>query len=40
MRKILVTLVVVAVAVGAAVAWEPWADEAAVVDPGLSLIHI
>ncbi|MED5232704.1 MAG: peptidoglycan-binding domain-containing protein, partial [Actinomycetota bacterium] len=35
MRKILVTLVVVAVAVGAVVAWEPWADEAAVVDPGI-----
>ena len=35
MRKILITLVVVAVAVGAAVAWEPWADEAAVVDPGI-----
>jgi len=34
-RKILITLVVVAVAVGAAVAWEPWADEAAVVDPGI-----
>ena len=35
MRKILITLVVVVVAVGAAVAWEPWADEAAVVDPGI-----
>ena len=35
MRKILVTLVVIAVAVGAVVAWEPWADEAAVVDPGI-----
>ncbi|MCH2423018.1 MAG: HlyD family efflux transporter periplasmic adaptor subunit [Acidimicrobiales bacterium] len=35
MRKILITLVVVAVAVGAVVAWEPWADEAAVVDPGI-----
>ena len=35
MRRILVTLVVVAVAVGAVVAWEPWADEAAVVDPGI-----
>ncbi|GIT46458.1 MAG: hypothetical protein Ct9H300mP12_10430 [Acidimicrobiales bacterium] len=35
MRKILVTLVVVAVAVGAVVAWEPWADEATVVDPGI-----
>ena len=35
MRKILVTLVVVAVAVGAVVAWEPWADEAAVVDLGI-----
>jgi len=34
-RKILVTLVVVAVAVGAVVAWEPWADEAAVVDLGI-----
>ena len=35
MRKTLVTLVVVAVAVGAVMAWEPWADEAAVVDPGI-----
>ena len=35
MRKTLVTLVVVAVAVGAVVAWEPWADEAAVVDLGI-----
>ena len=35
MRKILITLVVTALAVGAIVAWEPWADEAAVVDPGI-----
>ncbi len=35
MRKILITLVVAAVAVGAIVAWEPWAEEAAVVDLGI-----
>ena len=35
MRKILITLVVAAVAVGVIVVWEPWAEEAAVVDLGV-----